>query len=85
MRITVKLNGTDENPYAKYGLKCNPFPQIGLDEFRGANALLADLAANPIKDLDDLRNRLKGCTGEFIDLCCQRFEKGKTVEFQIDF
>jgi hypothetical protein len=85
MIVTVRLNGTTTNPFHKMGLKCNPFPPIPKYEYVTANHILRDLGSEPITDLDNLRNRLKGCSAEFVELCCQQFEKGKMIEFQIRF
>jgi hypothetical protein len=87
MLVTVVLNGTNENPYHKMGLKRNPFPTIARADlrFRAANEILADLAANPIRDVDDLRRRMEGCTPEFVEGCVARFQKGKRVRFTINF
>jgi hypothetical protein len=86
IRIKVQLNGTDENPFKTlYGLKQNPFPQIGEYKYRGLDNLLNNLAAEPIRDTDHLRERMKGASQEFIDGCCERFQKGKIVSFIIEF
>jgi hypothetical protein len=82
---TVQLNGTDKNPYEGIGFSGNPFPAIPVSGFEAANALLSDLASHPIRDLDDLRERLKGCAQELIDICVQNFQKGKIVTFGIAF
>lgn len=83
--LTIKLNGTEENPYHKYGLTRNPFPQIGKYEWSHVDHLLANLEAEPIKDDLDLRDRLKGCDPDFIQVCCERFQKGKMVVFELTF
>jgi hypothetical protein len=85
IRAMVYLNGTNENPYHRFGLLRNPFPYIAKSEFGGFNKILADLAANPIKDADDLRARMKGCSQEFIDGCVERFRPGELVKFEIEF
>ena len=81
----MTLNGTDENPYLRLGLKANPFPQIPKAEASGANAILQDLDANPILNEADLRKRLQGCTPEFVNVCLQNYKKGNMVTFIIEF
>jgi len=77
--VNIKLNGTDRNPYHALGFKQNPFPH------HGANHMLNNLEAEPIKDLYDLRTRMKGCSEELINYCCNKFEKGKMVKFKVWF
>jgi hypothetical protein len=82
----VTLNGTDENPFLRYGMSRNPFPAIPKVELSDANELLADLAARPIRDLADLRERMIGrASQEFIELCTERFRKGRTISFVVSF
>jgi hypothetical protein len=83
MIVEVTLNGTGSNPYLIYGLSCNPFPQIAKAGFEGANRLLADLAAVPIENVESLRERLKGCSEEFIGICCSQFKPGERVRFKV--
>jgi hypothetical protein len=85
MKVNVVLNGTDTNPFHKFGLKRNPFPQIARAEYAAANDLLARLEAEPIKDTSELRSRLDGCSDEFIDLCCAQFKPGEMARFTIEF
>ena len=84
MQVTVRLNGTDTNPFERMGLRSNPFGQISKAEFAGADALLNDLHARPIKDEADLRERLVGCTQEFIDLCVNQFRPGEIARFTVE-
>lgn len=84
-RVEITLNGTDENPFLRFGLRQNPFPAIPKMELSRANRIIADLHANPIKDEADLRQRLQGCPPEFIDGCCQRFHKGEMTSFMIEW
>lgn len=85
-RLTVRLNGTTSNKWVElYGLKHNPFPQIGKAELMPLERKLAALDGDPIKDEDDLRKRLEGCSEEFIEGCCRRFKPGERVEFDITF
>jgi hypothetical protein len=83
--VTIRLNGTDTNPWHKMGLKQNPFPQMAKAEYAGADMLIASLDGEPIKDEDDLRKRLTGCSQQFIDLCVQNFKKGERTSFEISF
>jgi hypothetical protein len=83
--VPVQLNGTNFNPYAAMGFKSNPFPTIPKAEFTWANAMLADLRSKPIKDTDDLRKRMKGCSEELIELCVSKFQKGAIVTFSVAF
>ena len=85
VRFTVTLNGTDKNPFEIYGVKQNPFPQVARYEYTALNQLLANLAAEPIRDTDHLRERMKGADPKFIDGCCERFRKGEVVKFDIQF
>lgn len=84
-RFKVRLNGTDENPWLKLGFTRNPFPQIGKAEFNVGEQIINGLDADPIKDIDDLRQRLKGCSDEFIELCIKNFKPGERVEFYCSF
>jgi hypothetical protein len=86
MIFTMRLNGTDENPFHKMGLTQNPFPQIAKAEYMPQMHAINELAANPIKDVDDLRARMKDLfTDEFIEGCVARFKKGEYVEFEVSF
>jgi hypothetical protein len=83
--VTVCLNGTDKNPFAHLGLKQNPFPQIAEAEYTPGCLAIQKLGGEPIPDVDYIRKVLEGFSPEFIELCCQRYEKGKLVEFQVYF
>lgn len=82
---TVRLNGTDENPYEKWGLRANPFPQIGKAEWAVHERTLNMLAAEPIPDVEFLRQRLAGFSKEFVELCCGQFRKGEIVTFDVSW
>jgi len=84
-RLTIRINGTDENPFHKLGLEMNPFPQIPKAEFMSAMYQLNKLAAQPIKNKEQIREILQGWSEEFVELCCQKFEPGRVVEFVIEF
>lgn len=82
--MTVMLNGMDTNPYSKYGVRCNPFPQIAKYETQQQIMRVQELGATPIPDTNFIRNHLKGyASEELIDLCCKQFQKGQYVEFMI--
>lgn len=85
MKVTVKLNGTNANPYERLGLTRNPFPRIPKAEYAAANDLLARLEAEPIVDVTELRERLAGCSPEFIELCCKSYKPGQMTEFGIEW
>jgi hypothetical protein len=84
-RLNISLNGTDVNPYHRWGLSCNPFPQIGKYEWDAAQRILASLGGDPIQDTDYIRKKLKGFHSEFIEICCRKFEKGKYIQFYIEW
>jgi len=83
--LTVELNGTNVNPFAIYGLRQNPLPQLAEYEFTGHCLQLQKLAGDPIPNIDYIREVLKGWSQEFVDLCCSQFVKGKTVTFTVKF
>lgn len=83
MKMVVRLNGTNGNPYHKMGLTMNPFPQHGQAEHNEMDMRIQALAGDPIKDTNDLKKRLAGFTQEFIDICLREFVPGKMVEFTV--
>lgn len=83
MELTIKLNGTDKNPYHAMGLTGNPFSQVADATYDKYVMHIQKLGENPIPDSDYIRNHLKGFSQEFVDLLCTRFEKGKFVEFKV--
>jgi hypothetical protein len=83
--IEVQLNGTDENPFHKYGLRQNPFPQIARREIIGYLLQLAKLGADPIPDTEYIRSTLKGWSSEFVEGLCARFVKGQYIKFLVSF
>lgn len=84
-RLKVVLNGTDTNPYARWGLKQNPFPQLGKAEYDRAERAINSLGGEPIKDEADIRQRLRGFKADFVNLCVRNFKKGATVTFYVTF
>jgi hypothetical protein len=85
VRITVRINGADENPWGCYGLKINPFPQTSIRGLQAASKKLARLDDEPVSSAADIRKRLRGCSDELIDLCVQQWMPGQRVEFTIKF
>lgn len=84
MKLMVRLNGTDKNPFLEMNLKQNPFPQLGRAEYDAGELLLNKLGAEPIKDVQQIRDTLAhSMTDEFIELCCERFVPGEYVEFPV--
>lgn len=85
MKLTVALNGTNENPFHVLGVTQNPFPQIASYEHTGHVLHLQALGGNPIPDTEYIRNHLEGWSKEFVDLCCRKFVKGEMVKFDVEF
>ena len=85
VKLRIALNGTDQNPYHKYGLTQNPFPQIAQAEYVNPVLIIQSLGGDPIPDTDYIRKKLKGFSKEFVELCCSRFVKGAMVEFEVTF
>ncbi len=83
MKFTVALNGTDQNPYHQFGLKQNPFPQIGDARYDPSLRHLARLGAEPIPDIEYIKKHLTGWSDEFVNLCCRMFKKGEMVRFTV--
>jgi hypothetical protein len=83
--ITVTINGTDANPWARYQLKANPFPQIAKAEYEGAERALASLDGEPVTSAEDIRARLRGFSEEFVAGCIARWQPGKRISFRVSF
>lgn len=85
--LVVTINGTDQNRWARYNLRANPFPQIARSEpsAEAANQVLRALDSEPIPDEAELRRRLTGCSPEFIEGCVERYRPGQVVRFAISF
>jgi hypothetical protein len=84
--ITVRLNGTDINPWHKFHLRCNPFPQIAKAEWDSGQSALAELDGDPLKGPEDIRARLSGkVSPELVELCVSQFKPGERVEFDFTF
>lgn len=82
-RIIVTINGTDTNPFAKWGMTHNPFPQLGAAETDGFESIVARLDGEPVTGPEDIRKRLKGCAPAFIEGCVQRYQPGERVRFEL--
>jgi hypothetical protein len=84
--LTVRLNGTDTNPWHVLHLRCNPFPQIARHEFMAGEMALNELNGDPLRGPEDIRERLSGkVSEELIQLCIQQFVPSKLVQFDIEF
>lgn len=83
--LRVELNGTDANPWHKMGLTQNPIPQLGVYEYDLAILTVQSLGGDPIPNTDYIREKLKGFSPEFIELCCSQFTKGERVCFEVEF
>lgn len=87
MKLQVALNGTDENPFAVYGVSQNPFPQIAKYELLTHIRNLQKLGGPPIpKDRAEqyIKEVLEGWSEEFIDLCLKHYKYGEYVKFDVD-
>lgn len=88
MKLNVKLNGTDKNPYAIFGLTQNPFPQTADARYDLACLHMQYLAGPPIpKDNAEqyIRDVLRAFSKEFVDLCVSKYKPGEYVEFDVHF
>ena len=84
IKIVVKLNGTDKNPFEAMGLTQNPFPVIAKAEYESACLALQSLEGIPLLDELDIRKRLTGKVDEYIIMvCCIKFQPGKMSEFNL--
>lgn len=85
MKFKVQLNGTNENPYHKFGLSQNPFPQLAKYEYTHWILQAQKLGGDPIPNTQYIRDTLKGFTNEFIELCCKKYVLGEYVTFEVEF
>jgi hypothetical protein len=83
--LTFTINGTDTNPYAGWGLKCNPFPATGIHELQAAAIRLNTLGGEPVRSEADIRNRLAGFGAEFVDGVVARWQPGVMVHVILTF
>ena len=85
IELNVTINGTDMNPWRRFGLRQNPFPQIGKAEYAAGERKLASLDGDPVRTADDIRERLAGFDPEFVEGVIQRWQPGRRVRFKIVF
>lgn len=83
--LKVTLNGTERNPYERFGLQQNPFPQIAKTELYAQDMAINSLGGQPLDSIDDIRTRLNPrlFSDEFVNLCCEKFVKGEMVTFTV--
>jgi hypothetical protein len=85
IELNVTINGTDINPWHRFGLRQNPFPQIGKAEYAAGEGKLASLDGDPVRTADDIRERLAGFDPEFVEGVIKRWQPGRRVRFKIVF
>ena len=84
VRWHFTINGTAENPWHRYGLRQNPFPQHERYEMNVADFALQSLGDDPITSAADIRERLKGALSEtFIDSVVARYVPGAVVQCDV--
>jgi hypothetical protein len=85
IELNVAINGTGINPWHRFGLRQNPFPQIGKAEYAAGERKLASLDGDPVLTADDIRERLAGFDPAFVEGVIQRWQPGRRVRFKIVF
>jgi hypothetical protein len=85
IELNVTINGTDMNPWHRFGLRQNPFPQIGKAEYAAGERQLASLDGDPVRAAEDIRERLAGFDPEFVEGVIRRWQPGRRVTFKIVF
>jgi hypothetical protein len=85
IELNVTINGTDVNPWHRFGLRQNPFPQIGKAEYAAGERKLASLDGDPVRAAEDIRERLAGFAPEFVEGIIRRWQPGRRVTFKIAF
>jgi hypothetical protein len=85
IELNVTVNGTGINPWHRFGLRQNPFPQAGKAEYAAGERKLASLDGDPVRTADDIRERLAGFAPEFVEGVIQRWQPGRRVRFKIVF
>lgn len=83
--LTVSINGTDKNPWHRFGLTQNPFPQLARVETDAGEQQIASLDGDPVTSVEDIRTRLAGFSEEFITLCVAQWQPGVRVRFAVTF
>ena len=81
------INGTDANPYGRWGLRQNPFPQVSTGDAPVRPQLaLQSLGGEPVRDAADIRERLAGYfTPGFIEGVVARWKPGEMVRIRLTF
>jgi len=74
IELSVTVNGTHTNPWHRFGLRQNPFPQTGKAEYAAGERQLASLDGDPVRTADDIRDRLAGFDPEFVEGVIQRWQ-----------
>ena len=80
IELNVTINGTDINPWHRFGLRQNPFPQTGKAEYAAGERKLASLDGDPVRTADDIRERLAGFAPEFVEGVIQRWQPGRASD-----
>jgi len=83
----VIINGTEDNVWLRWNLRHNPFPQESLAraEWAAAAQQIASLDGEPVRSPQDIRDRLKGFSPEFIEGCISRWQPGQRTQFTVRF
>lgn len=81
--LRVVINGTDRNLWNGWGLKQNPFPQLGKAEWYAAERKIASLDGAPVTSVQDIRDRLPGFSAEFVEACIAHYAPGERVGFTV--
>ncbi len=78
------INGTDKNPFDKYGLLQNPFSSVAKAEYDRIALTLNSLGGEPIKSEADIHQRLGNrVSREVREIICQHYKPGKNVEVKL--
>jgi hypothetical protein len=85
IELNVTINGTGMNPWHRFGLRQNPFPQTGQAEYAAGERKLASLDGDPVQTPDDIRERLAGFAPAFVEGVIQRWQPGHRVRFKVVF
>jgi hypothetical protein len=85
IELNVTINGTGMNPWHRFGLRQNPFPQTGKAQYAAGERKLASLDGDPVRTADDIRERLAGFGPAFVEGVIQRWQPGHRVRFKIVF
>lgn len=86
--LTVRLNGTNSNPFNRLGLRANPFTELGRAEWDAYERQLQKLGADPIPPEQAeayIRETLVGFSDEFVTACVQSYKPGEMVTFEVTF